>query len=208
MDNQDFTILSSNSNISYLQLDYDNYSKKPNKLLKIGLVGTMLLCTNPSIYIREAEFNVRSDVHHQSINSAKNYSIYFDNYINELSNIDKVNFTINEIITTILSFKSLNSSWDGYGALPLEIKSASNAIEILNNIETKLVNRVDDFYPNTHGTISFEWTNKLQEKLFLEIGNESFSYFVKYKNSAPLFFNDLDLNGENFKNLSKHIKSI
>ncbi len=208
MEIKEYKILDNQNNNDVVLEDYGLYSNIPSKNFKIGVIGTVLLCANPNIYANELKYNLKENVHTQSIECAREYSNFFDYYIETVSKIDKINFTKKEITKDILSFKSLKNNWDGYNAIPLEIESAGNAIYLINEIDEKLVAKIEDFYPNTHGTITFEWKNELKEKLFLEIGNDAFSYFVKYNNSAPQFFNNLQLTNENIKKLSDFIKSI
>lgn len=202
-------ILNSNTNSNLVFEDYaSSFPKIYNRGLKIGLIGTVLLCTQPNIYANELKYQIVDSGNKASIDCAREYSDYMDSYITSVSELNKLNYTKKDIIRNILSFKALNNNWDGYHALPLEIDSASNAIFIINEIGEKLAGKIDDFYPNTHGTISFEWINALEEKLHLEIGNESFSFFVKYNSLEPLFFNDQELNSENVSSLADFIKSI
>lgn len=109
----------------------------------------------------------------------------------------------------ILSFKSLQESWDGYGAIPLEIKSATNAIDFINFLSEKNV-LVDptDIFPNPHGTISFIWENLYDERLSLEIGNNSLSYYSLFNGSIPEFFNDVELIDNNIESISRKINSL
>lgn len=211
METKDFNIiLDSKTDSNLMIMDYDNEYPKSilSKQLKIGVLGTVLLCSSPHIYATEIKYSINDNIHTESFDCVKDFSSQFDKYVDDVSSIDKINFTKKEVLRGILSFKSLNNSWDGYGALPLEIDGASNAISVLNSIDEKLIGKIEDYYPNSHGTISFEWLNGLKEKLFLEIGNEYFSFFVKYNGVEPLFFNELEFNNENIQMLSKYIKSI
>lgn len=129
-----------------------------------------------------------------------------DNY----ENIFCVNANKRECIETILSFKSLVHNWDGFGAYPLQIKSASNAIDLiteLENINDKFI-KPEDIYPNPNGTVSLTWENDFGEKLSTEIGNSNFSYFVKYNNLEPEFYSNVELNRNNIEMLSSKIKSL
>ncbi len=91
----------------------------------------------------------------------------------------------------------------------MEIENASNAIFLINElISESLVKQMHDFYPNSHGTTTFEWTNNSKEILSVEIGNEIFSFFIKYNNQEAKFFNELKFTNEIIKNLAAYIKSI
>ncbi len=65
-----------------------------------------------------------------------------------------------EIIMDILSFKSLHEKWDGFDAIPMEVKSATNAIKLMDYIGENIFCDVTNYYPNPNGTITFEWENK------------------------------------------------
>ena len=112
------------------------------------------------------------------------------------------------IIENILAFKSLNNNWDGFNSIPLEIKSASNAIKLLDLIGDDTASSVKDYYPNPNGTITFEWYNDQDETVFLEIGNSTFSYYVEYNSIETKYFNKKIINEENSKLLSTFIKAI
>lgn len=203
-----YNILQNQNNNDVMLEDYDAISMVSNKAFKIGIVSTVLLCAHPNIYANEVRYKLKENVTNESFQYAKLNSHYFDSYIDSVNKISKINFSKREIIKNILSFKSLNNNWDGYNAIPLEVESASNAIFLVNELGENNMEKIDDFYPNTHGTLTFEWINELNEKLFVEVGNDKFSFFVKYNNSAPQFFNDMELNNENIKKLSTFIKSI
>ncbi len=114
-----------------------------------------------------------------------------------------------DLTEKILSFKSLQESWDGYGAIPLEIKSATNAIDFINFLSKNntFINPTDVF-PNPHGTISFIWENLYDERLSLEIGNNSLSYYSLFNGSKPEFFNDVELIDTNIDTISRTINSL
>jgi len=67
----------------------------------------------------------------------------------------------NKLIEEISSFKFLEQNWDGYGAIPLEVKTSNNALILIDKIEDIIFCKVDNFYPNPHGTITFEWENNI-----------------------------------------------
>jgi hypothetical protein len=130
-------------------------------------------------------------------------------YIEQIKSITNYSrYTKNEIIKKILSFKTLNSNWDGYGALPLEIESATNAIILIDLVGESIFSAVKDFYPNPYGTISFEWENNSNEIFSLEVGNESMSYFIKLASQEPIYFDDRPVNNEEAKKISKCIRLL
>jgi hypothetical protein len=128
--------------------------------------------------------------------------------VNEVSELTKSITLKDEFIEEILSFQSLKENWDGYGAVPLEVKSASNALKILDKIGTSNIAKVNEIYPNTHGTLTIEFENKNTEKLHLEIGNDSFAYFVELNGVDVSFYNNLSFSNENIKELIGNIQSV
>lgn len=101
--------------------------------------------------------------------------------------IDKYDFVKKEIDNLL----DLKDNWDGNDAIPVfhrvgEI--AKDLFKIINYFED-----ITDIFPNPHGTITIEWSNKQKEKLFLEIGVNSYSYFVKYNNKPPKLVDGNDI---------------
>ena len=107
-----------------------------------------------------------------------------------------------------MSFKSLNESWDGFDSIPLEVESASNAIELIDLVGEKTFCSIDDYYPNPNGTISLEWENELDEKISVEVGNNSFSYYVDFTGADVKFFNNQNIDFSNAKRLSEFIQVL
>lgn len=130
-----------------------------------------------------------------------------DRYINNIKELNNYK-TKSELIENILSFKTLNNNWDGMGAYPLEIKSCVNSLLLLDFIGDNLFGTVKDYYPNPNGTITFEWSNNQDEEIFLEVGNNTFSYYVSLNSFETKYYNDQTINEENSKVLSTFIKSI
>lgn len=135
----------------------------------------------------------------------------FDNYqyIEEINKISKTtNYTKLEIIKDILAFKTLCNNWDGYGAYPLEIDSASNAISLIDKIGEEIFCRVNDYFPNPNGTISFIWTNDDDEVISLEIGNQLMSYYVELNSKKVLYYNNIEINDKEAKKISEYIQLL
>lgn len=126
--------------------------------------------------------------------------------INIVTHIDR--FPKNEIIKEILSYKALNNNWDGYGAIPTEIESATNAILLIDLIGESIFTLVNEFYPNPNGTISFEWVNNSNEIFSLEVGNESMSYFIKLASQKPIFYDNKPVNAEEANKISECIRLL
>lgn len=113
-----------------------------------------------------------------------------------------------EIIMDILSFKSLHENWDGFAAVPVEVKSATNAIKLMDYIGEDIFCGVTNYYPNPNGTITFEWENKDNEIVSAEVGNDALSYFVDVAATKTKFYNNLPLDIEHTKRLSTYIQAI
>lgn len=208
MDNKGYNIIETETDLDILIQDYNDATTPFFKNLKIGVLGTALLCSSPGIYAKESVYSINKEVQETSIDEVYNCGLQIDNLIETANKLKTVRFTKKEVIQNILSFKSLINNWDGYKALPLEVESAGNTIYLLNLLEDDLIGRIDDFYPNPHGTISFEWINNLNEKVYLEVGNKSFSYFAKFNSSEPLFFDNLEISDENIEVLAQHIRAV
>lgn len=114
-----------------------------------------------------------------------------------------------ECIEEILSFKSLQESWDGYGALPLQVKSAVNAITFLETYELKSnFIKPTDLFPNPSGTISLIWENSYEDRVSVEIGNQQISYYTKLNNSNPSFYNNIEITEFNVEDITRKINSL
>lgn len=122
-----------------------------------------------------------------------------------------VNTKKKDLIEKILSFKSLQESWDGFGAIPLEVKSSINAINFINSLneyENDIELSPVDIFPNPHGTISMIWENLYEERLSLEIGNYSLSYYNIFNGSEPEFFDNIEFKEDNIENIIRKINSL
>jgi len=200
-----------NSDLSIMMEDYNKLSSSFSfKYLKVGFLGTALLCSSPSIYAANEPkiYNIKHEIQENALSIVNDCDVSINLFIDTVNSFQKFTFTRKSVIQEILSFKSLINNWDGYNAMPLEIESASNTIYLINLLDEKIVGSIDDLYPNPHGTISFEWVNSFNEKIYLEIGNESFSFFVKFNSSKPLFFDNLEISDENIEILAKHIRAV
>jgi hypothetical protein len=89
------------------------------------------------------------------------------------------------VIDEIKSYAELGDDWDGYGAIPVMNSIAEKAIEFLSKLGPDLTSKIDDTYPNTHGTVAIEWVNHRKDKFSIEIGNTWCSYFIMYKDKRP-----------------------
>jgi len=118
----------------------------------------------------------------------------------------KFNFSRQELIKEIISFKSLEQSWDGFNALPLQVESAFNAIYLIDFIGEKNIKKLAEIYPNPNGTISFRWLNEFGINISLEVGNKSMSYYLEIEEGKPEFFNQIFINQEEREKLARIIE--
>lgn len=130
----------------------------------------------------------------------------FSKEIAELTTQKKV--SRKTIIKEIVSFEALKLNWDGYGAYPLEVESAANALELMHLWNKNVYECIDEVYPNPNGTISISWVNKLNEKLCLEIGNKSMSYYVEMCSKDTRYFNNVFINEFEAKKISEFVTSL
>lgn len=179
------------------------------KILAMGALGAFsIVGLSDSIAIGNVKFIQNKDISQFT----KNYTDLVEcphlHFISEFKKIHTARYNKSELFEKIVSFKSLVNNWDGYNAIPLEVKSSSNAIELVSMLNDKDLMQLSDVFPNPNGTVSFEWENDSEEVLSLEIGNNTFSYYIKFSNQAPLFYNDLQINEKEVKKLSEQIRYL
>src|SRR5690606_27065497 len=150
---------------------------RANVFLSIALVGSMSI--NPVQAAQNYDLsNLDTSIENVSLERGQRLTEEISEYSNTLLQKSYVNKGL--FIENILSFKSLENSWDGYGALPLGVKCAKNAIMLLDSFDMAILTKVSDIHPNPNGTITFEWENKDKEIVSLEIGKDTFTYFVDF----------------------------
>lgn len=205
------------NDVSINALDYMNqydFSNNVRENKSIGLRGNIVLTSlliGSSVLAQANDFKnyqVFDNTTKESIECTQKIGNEISNYVDRINHLNKNFNSKYSIIENILSFKSLNNNWDGFNSIPLEIKSASNAIKLLDLIGDDSASSVKDFYPNPNGTITFEWYNNQDETVFLEVGNSTFSYYVEYNSIETKYFNKQVINEENSKLLSTFIKAI
>lgn len=115
---------------------------------------------------------------------------------------------MNELRATILSYNALANNWDGYGAIPVGINNANLALYLLDFLTPAAIKQMDDCYPESNGTISMQWKNKMQEKVSVNIGASSMSFYVKMSGVETEYYNKVVLNEQNGKLLCQKIESV
>jgi hypothetical protein len=113
---------------------------------------------------------------------------------------------VEDIVSNILSFHTLKQDWDGYGAIPSNVKTCANSISFLVEVK-EFKDYITEVYPNPHGTISIEWENLNNEKLVVEIGEDGFSFYIKY-NTEPLITGEFDKSDIAAEKISQHLKKL
>ena len=113
---------------------------------------------------------------------------------------------IEDIVSNILSFHTLKQDWDGYGAIPSNVKTCANSISFLVEVK-ELKDYITEVYPNPHGTISIEWENLDNERLVVEIGEDGFSFYIKY-DAKPLITGEFDKSDIAAEKISQHLKKL
>ena len=108
----------------------------------------------------------------------------------------------------ILSFKALDNNWDGFGAIPINVRCASSALCIINFLEEPELNTISDLFPNANGSVCIKWVNSIGERLTLSIGSETFSFYVKKSGIDVEFYDDQYINDASVSFLIGKIKSV
>lgn len=193
------------------EYDFSNNVRENKGIRLRGNIVLTSLLIGSSVLAQSNDFKnyqVFDNTTKESIECSQKIGNEISNYVDRINYLNKNYNSKYTIIENILSFKSLNNNWDGFNSIPLEIKSASNAIKLLDLIGDDSSSSVKDFYPNPNGTITFEWYNNQDETVFLEVGNSTFSYYVEYNSIETKYFNKQVINEENSKLLSTFIKAI
>lgn len=196
--------------ISFIEDVYNPTKENKGTGLRANFLLTSLLIGS-SLVVNANDFNknhVYETIACSQIENSKILSEDINTYIEKITHFSKNNINKSHLIENILSFKSLNNNWDGFGAIPLEVKSTTNALMLLDLVGEEVFCSVKDFYPNPNGTITFEWNNEQDESIFLEVGNNTFSYYVSLSSIETKYFNKQNVNEEDTKLLSSFIKSI
>lgn len=103
----------------------------------------------------------------------------------------------------ITGIASMESNWDGYGAIRISsetAKNTKNAIAILCSYAP-----IPDITPNTNGTISLEWET-IEGFAHLEIGRTKYSFYIKPRAGKAILADGVTDNIE--ANIGKWIAEI
>ncbi|SFD46249.1 hypothetical protein [Spirosoma endophyticum] len=131
-----------------------------------------------------------------------------DAYLNKISGLNCKPIR-RDLINAINSFTEMEEDWDGYGANPLGAASAANAIALVEKLGKSSLNKISLVYPNSNSTVSVKWDNGMGEKVSLEVGSKTFSYYIKLNSyPKPKFFNNVQINTETVNQLDQHISCL
>lgn len=127
--------------------------------------------------------------------TANNIGYFVNDYlpINVVEDFDYISDPYNTTVRKIEELISLNENWDGYGAIPVTSHVGENAKKFLYLLSDSEIEEISDIFPNSHGTLTFEWANNNEEKLSLEIGEKNYSYYVIFSNKKPKLIDGQDI---------------
>ena len=180
--------------------------KRNNNPLLMALAGSLLLAAPCDASLLRQ--NVFSETEF-SCNDYNNISASFFNYVNEIQ--EKIccrRYSKRQLLKEICSFKALNDNWDGYGSLPLEVESAANTMDIIELLTEENYSSISKIFPNPNGTISIIWNNDLGETISLEVGNNTFSYYVDLCLQETEFFDNIEINDAEIYKLANFINKV
>ncbi len=182
-----------------------NSNLRANVMLSFALVGSMSI-TQVDAAQHYNLSNIDENIEIVSLENGQKISQKLTEYSNEL--IEKTYADKSAYVEEILSFKSLENSWDGYGAVPLGVKSAKNTLSLIDSFDAYILNKISDMHPNPNGTITIEWENKDSEIISLEVGKDTFTYYVNFNSLETKFYNKQRFSFENIQMLKKYISAI
>lgn len=182
-----------------------NSNLRANVMLSIALVGSMSI-TQVDAAQHYNLSNIDETIDIFSLEEGQQISQKLTEYSNKLTKKTYADKSV--FVEKILSFKSLENSWDGYGAIPLGVKSAKNTLLLVDSFDAYILNKISDIYPNPNGTITIEWENRDSEIVSLEVGKDTFTYYVDFNSLETKFYNKQRFSFENIQMLKKYISAI
>ncbi len=184
--------------------------RNSNSVLKSLLTGALLFTVPIQESLAEViQLKNNSTTEYYLNNYLQIIDLQTNNYIEQVNKLCSIqNYSRKEIIREIIAFKSLKNNWDGFSAIPLEIESATNAIIFVEHLGERLISKVNELYPNPNGTISFIWSNKSDETISIEIGNNTMSYYVELNSQEPIFCNNISINDTEIKKIAEFVQML
>ena len=187
---------------------YANYTRRTfGKILTIG-TACALIATHEFPMTAFDESAILSDV-----DAIEQCEAAINNNIEDFNRVMAVIVNTNEdlrqnMMNQLMSFRSLVQSWDGYGAIPTGALCAATAIKVINGLSNQAIDEMEDFYPNSNGSVSFKWANILGENLSLSVGSDSFSYYCRRNGMEVELFDNVPVNVITIKRLNEDIQSV
>lgn len=116
------------------------------------------------------------------------------------SNLDNY---LNKLKSSLFVFSETNPSWD----VKISHDVLNQSIKILENLYPSFYEILDEsnIYPTNYGTIIFDWEKSTDELFSLEIGKDSFGYFIEKKNIDEKQIDSLSLADDEFENSMKKL---
>ncbi|MEX0813713.1 MAG: hypothetical protein WD048_15955 [Chitinophagales bacterium] len=183
-------------------------SKSSTKILIVG-TALALTCISDAQAAKEVLFQQDKNENITLENYQNLVDTPFSEYELELNNhFYKKKSVKEELIKEIVSFESLKMNWDGFSAYPLEVESAANAINFINLLADKTISDIEGVLPNSNGTVSVFWENSSGERVSLEIGNNNYSYYVKYNSQKPIFVKGDILDKKEAEKINEFVKTL
>lgn len=160
-----------------------------------------------SFLVGDYDYNVSNDIDlSYSYVNEHFHSIINDEIVK--NGMTVINISKIELQKEILSFLSLQENWDGYGAIPTLVDCANNVLSIINLMPEYYIGMVDDYYPNSNGTITMVWGDDNIKVLSLEVGKDTMSYYEEINGTPPIFTSRKSIDAINIKELERKVINI
>jgi hypothetical protein len=90
-----------------------------------------------------------------------------------------------EIKKEIIEFGNFPNNWDGYNAIPPDLKIINNALSVINDLNNVLI--PEDAHIEITGNITLNWESDIGFAM-LEIGRSDYSFIIIFKNRIAHVF--------------------
>lgn len=107
-----------------------------------------------------------------------------------------------EVLDDITMFSTIGINWDGFGGYAPSEKCVINTLKIIGTLDNNLTNKVTNYFPNPHGTISVEFKDYL---LMMEVGDSTFTWFT---DKLIHKHDQVEITEENLKELIRVLNTI
>lgn len=174
-------------------------------LAAVSVLGTDVNWEDNEVLREKMELYIKANCEYEA--NLQKYEKIAEDFNKHVTD-ERYQAVMNEIRATILSYNALTNNWDGYGAIPVGINNANLALYLLDILTPAAIKQIDDCYPESNGTISMQWKNELQEKVSVNIGASSMSFYVKMSGVETEYYNKMVLNEQNGKLLCQKIESV